>query len=763
MDSFAMPREAGISRESLRSSLFVALRSQPTGLLILDNCEHLASTDESLLNDLAAAAPHLRLVITSRVRPNNPAMRILELEPLDYEHRDETSGNLPPAVELFEKCAQDQDHRFRVTSEDYSYVQEICRQLDGIPLAVELAASRINLFAPSQILRRLADRKKFFAGMSSAGAFFPRSLSSAIRWSFDLLSTKARYVLTGLGRLPGGIFPEHAEQIISSTIDGVNALELIEELRRHSLIQTISTRFGKRLTIYRAIADELDELHQQFDSELLKAMWSNTGRVLCNATEPLLYELRTSRGPDAIDQILLERDNLLAVQRTAVNEGDMETASRAKLVLNEPLLLRGASVLLSQLWNTAPNDADGVRGIDLRIAHARWLRAINAWSEAQQEATCAFERARNVRDEVREHHACLELGLLANARGEFRVAQAYLQQIIQAKSSSVPHAVLVDALAGLGHAAERVETLGQARSRYDEALKLAQSCGDLAAQANLLRRKGNVATQLGSFDEALQFLNESIEIARVSEDLRNEHLALTSSGVVYSEMGQYEQAIDCYDRAQEIAVRIGAQRAVATNEGNRGVALAGLGDHVAAIHGYEIAEEINRKLGNYVAAATNLGNAAVSKAVLGDWQAATTTIQLAREQIQKCDDRIHLAIIEGDFGIMEYCCGRLEAAAELLKSAVNNLNAIGLGNSPLLIPYLECLVGCERERGNAQAAAELNADWQRLRALKSDAWIGRHPLMQTATQRGGAGAVEQSASGSWGKNVLSCRVLKVLR
>lgn len=211
----------------LRGRVLTKISAQPT-LMLLDNCEHVLSGAIAWADELLTAAPELRILTTSRAPLGIPGEQVLPLSPLPAEL---TSGQPGPAVALF--CARAEAARPGIRLDDAA-VARLCEQLDGLPLAIELAAARVRSLSLADIERRLQNR---FALLTATGGNLPdrhRTLAAVIDWSWQLLSTDAQDAMVRLSVFVDGCSAEAAANVLDLGIDP--ALDLIDALVSQSLL-----------------------------------------------------------------------------------------------------------------------------------------------------------------------------------------------------------------------------------------------------------------------------------------------------------------------------------------------------------------------------------------------------------------------------------------------------------------------------------------------------------------------------------------------
>jgi len=212
------------------TAVMKALSSQPS-LLVLDNAEHLLDGVADFISHLRPGASGVRLLVTSQEVLHLAGEYVFRPEPLalpegDDPERIASSG----AVDLFVARAQAADRRFLLDAGNRAAVADICRRLDGIPLAIELAAARIPVLTPAQIEERLQDRFRLLTGNTRTAVARQRTLEATLDWSYHLLSDRERAVLCRLSVFPASWTIDAAESICDE--DGDHAGEMLDLLAR---------------------------------------------------------------------------------------------------------------------------------------------------------------------------------------------------------------------------------------------------------------------------------------------------------------------------------------------------------------------------------------------------------------------------------------------------------------------------------------------------------------------------------------------------
>ena len=204
-------------------------------LLILDNCEHLVEASAKVVDELLHVAPNIKIIVSSREALGINGETVYRVPSLSLPDQDEVTKEAAigyEAVQLFVERAPAANRKFQLTDENASFVAQICSRLDGIPLAIELAASRITVFSPEQVAKRLDDRFKLLTGGSRTALPRQQTLRALIDWSYDLLSQDERALLRRLSVFAGGWTFEAAETICNN----VDVFEHLPQLVNKSLV-----------------------------------------------------------------------------------------------------------------------------------------------------------------------------------------------------------------------------------------------------------------------------------------------------------------------------------------------------------------------------------------------------------------------------------------------------------------------------------------------------------------------------------------------
>jgi predicted ATPase/DNA-binding SARP family transcriptional activator len=277
-------------------------------LLVLDNCEHLVDACAGLAVALLGSAPGLRVLATSREVLGVPGEAVYVVPPLPVPPQSSDAGALAraPAVRLFE--ARGRSAAGPGAPVPVETVAGICRELDGLPLAIELAAARMSVLSAEEIAARLADRFRFLARRRPVAGARHQTLKAAIGWSYDLLSEQERRVFGGLSVFAGG-FTLAAAAVVCCGGDEAAALDLVDQLVGKSLVVTEPAGAGTRYRLLETI--------RQYAAEALAGA-GETERARRRHAEAFLHLAETERD---LGVLLLEQDNFRAALEHTLSGG----------------------------------------------------------------------------------------------------------------------------------------------------------------------------------------------------------------------------------------------------------------------------------------------------------------------------------------------------------------------------------------------------------------------------------------------------------
>ncbi len=492
-------------------------------LLVLDNCEHVLPAAADLAEALLRGCPGVTLLATSRERlgvEGETAWRVPNL-PVPNQDTPSSVESLAAydAVQLFVDRAVRARPNFAVTNDNAAAVAQICQRLDGIPLAIELAAARVRVLTAEQICDGLSDRFRLLTG--GARTLVPRqqTLEASVEWSFDLLSDAERSVLRRLSVFAGGFTLDGAEAVVvGDDIERSTVLDLLTSLADKSLVLMAEEGRAARYDLLETVRQYgLDRLADAGEEAATRARHQAFYVDLADRAE------RDLRGPRERDRYLLfdvEYDNLRAALRASLEEGDGESGMR----------LVGA---LGKYWYARSHGSEGVS----------WGDAVFVLG-AEVDATV---RARAMLGRAWPHFAV----------GGLAALQELAKDAVDLSRAIADRSVLANALALYGNALSFRDPRA-AGPVLDEAVVVARETGEVYALALALVYAGccHGWTDGGPLEDRL--LDEAIELCRLhgEDECLAEALTWRSFAAVFS--GDYPLAEACAEEAGTLARHVGS-------------------------------------------------------------------------------------------------------------------------------------------------------------------------------------------------------------
>ena len=555
-------------RETLKSHLHSRQM-----LLVLDNFEQVVAA-ATLVSELLSACPQLKILVTSRVVLHVRGEQELPVQPLDLPdvHR------LPPlaslcdysAVKLFVDRARAIKPDFVLTDNNAQAVAEICAHLDGLPLAIELAAARIKLLSPKSMVARLDNRLKLLVGGASDLPEHQQTMRTTIDWSYDLLNAQEQKLFEWLSVFASGFTLQAAESIAGDKLQ-LDVLEGLLSLVNQSLIRQKEEPAGDPrfwlLEIIREYGSE--KLHASAELPALYRAHANYFVSLAERAEP---ELTGADQAAWLNQLESEHENIRAALKFLLDSGDGETAARLAAAFWRFWLVRG---YLSEGRQQLQRIASAAVAADTR---AKILMGAGTLAQNQTDYSAA--------------------------RSLFEESLAIWRQIGNKKG-------IATLLHNLGWMAWRQSDYDTAHRLSAEALALHREIGNKLGMAHSLNNLGWVAHHRGDYAAAQDFHEQSLAIRRELGDQRAVAFALTNLGWAVQKQGDYERSLSLIREARESFREVGDKQLLAFSS----LIMAN------ALHEYGDPPEAKKLLNHSIKTSNEIGskyNLAFSLRILGD-------------------------------------------------------------------------------------------------------------------------------------------------
>ncbi len=503
-------------------------------LLVLDNCEHLLDECARVVTYLLTTCPALAVLATSReplMTGGEHVLRVPPLSlpalaaPLDVERLHDHDG-----IRLFVERARAAEPSFRLTAITAPSVVEICRRLDGIPLALELAAMRVRGMGVAHLGDRLDDRFRLLTGGDRGGEPRQRTLLATVDWSYDLLSERERVVMRRLGAFTG-TFSLKAAEAVCLDVDAdargqspITAESMFDDLTK--LVDKSLVQFDQETALYRLLETIrwycLERLAEAGETNFVNRQRSVHYLQLAESGAALIG----GPGQEAwFVQLEQEHDTIRAALAWAIQAGRTDEAARLALGM-------------WQFWRIRAYQREGLR----------WLEQI-----------LALDLTNPLPDSLRPH-LYNALGGLAHSSGRFDEAVAYQAEALRLWTSAGSEAGIAQARIDMAWQYFDQARMDEAFPYAEESLALAERVGDERLLASALMVRSVIAMESARLEGVIPALDRSLAIWRKLEDLDSQVTCLGLLGSAYQRSGDNERSKPFIAESVRLCVRMGSYR-----------------------------------------------------------------------------------------------------------------------------------------------------------------------------------------------------------
>jgi predicted ATPase/class 3 adenylate cyclase len=647
-------------------------------LLVLDDFERVVDAGGAVAG-LLATCPGLKVLVTSRIVLRVKGEHEFAVPPLPVPDRTARSSledlARVPAVALFVQRARAVRPDFAVTDDNAAAVARICRDLDGLPLAIELAAARVKLLPPQAMVARLERRLDLLKGGAKDLPERQRTLRDAIDWSYELLGPAERAIFRRLASFAGGCTLEAAEALCMGA--DADALDSIAALIDNSLVHMTDGPDGEpRYGLLSTIREYgLERLRAEGEEDRVRAGHAEYFLALAEEAEP---ELTKAGQATWLRRLEVEHDNLRAALDWLESSGDHASALRL-----------GAA--LWRFW---------VARAPLREAVDRLTRVLDL--PGAQEPTDI--RARTL------HGAATMLV----SRGDIGTARSMFEAALEIRRALDDRRGVADSLNGLSW----LEVIQGAPDRVDayaaDALTLARDLGDARAEALALNNMSFAASQRSDFEAARSLMTEALELRRRAGDRRGEAYARVNLAGIDAAQGRLESARALVDEGAAVLRDLGDRMTGAWALLTSARIHRARGDGDAAVDALQQAIETWQLGGNHDVLAWTLAELAAVELDVGTLEAAERTSEQALAMARVTGSRLVLANVLPAAATVARAAGDTGRATDLLRESLDI--AAETGDRVLAARAREGLARLELDAGHAAAAADLVAGADALRS-----------------------------------------------
>lgn len=467
---------------SIESTVKQHLASKST-LLILDNFEHLLSA-AFFVSDLLAETSRLTVLVTSRAPLRIVAEQEYPIPPMSLPAQDRATDLIAletsEAVRLFIQRARAVRPDFALTERNAGEIVEICRRLDGLPLALELAAARIRTLEPHEVARRLNRSLSFLTGGPRDLPARQQTLRNAIAWSYDLLDEQMRELFARLGVFSGGFSLEAVEAVCCD-----EALDLLEMLAEQSIVKATLDQFGARYVMLGPVKEyALERLEESGQAATTR---EKHARYFYRLALEAGRNLQGKTQVEWLGRLELEKDNLRAAMAWALDSGDDEVAA-------------GMGWSLWMFWWLHGHQQEGRRAMEALLRH----------NPADPQRSMALAIA----------------GSTTLVQGDHTTANRYFRECIELARAIGDKPRLSFCLSSLGLSSLNLSDWDTAVACFEEALPLFREEGNQMMVSGAWTNLGNADYMQGNLEAAEAHAREGLQVARRIGDPVSTYFAL---------------------------------------------------------------------------------------------------------------------------------------------------------------------------------------------------------------------------------------------
>jgi predicted ATPase len=620
-------------------------------LLLMDNCEHLLSACAQFIAAVLRSCPQVRVLATSREPLGITGEHVYRVPSLSLPDPKRATTATPKSLAQYESVRLFIDRAllvksdFAVTNSSAPAVAQLCHRLDGIPLALELAATRVRSLSVEDINGRLDRRFRLLTGGDRSALPRQQTLRALVDWSYDLLSAQEKTLLARLSVFSGGWTLAAAEAMCGfDPIEDWEVLDLLTSLVDKSLASLTPpeseeegggpTRYGMLETLRQYAREKLQESGEE--EELQRRHW-DWFLALAEGAEPHL------KGPDQVtwlSRLETEHGNLRAALDASAARAEADTAT-----WEVGLRLAGA---LWQFWSVRGYLTEGREYLDralrLRPAAAEGApqgavtgmvaKALGgtgrlASNQGDYEAARAFfEESLSLwqlsDDKNGMAFSLVNLGILAYSQGDHEAARVLYEQCLALYREAGNKSGIADSLGNLGILADNRGDYPAARALYDEGLALYRELGNKRGAAISLLNLGTIADNQGDYEVGRALYEECLLFYRELGDKGGIAVTLANLACSAYDQGDYESSRALHEESLSLRRELGDRRGIANSLASLGIIANSQGDYAAGRALFEESLRLRRALGDRRSAAFSLAGMAV--ACLGESDARGAVI-----------------------------------------------------------------------------------------------------------------------------------------
>lgn len=582
-------------------------------LIILDNCEQLIEATSKLVEKLLQSSPKLKIIATSREALRITGEQTLKVSSLSLPdpQTDNTLEKLEKfeSVKLFIDRAVSVNQNFKVTDDNAGVLAEICFRLDGIPLAIELAAARVKVLSLDKINDRLNDRFKLLTGGERTALPRRQTLRALIDWSYELLSENEKILWRRLAVFSGGWSLESAEKVCGeASIDEADILDLLNNLIEKSIIifDEVNDRYRMLETIKQYGSEKLTEF-----TELKFATLKHLEYFLLRAEE-IKAKLSGVDLKIQLDKLEEDYPNYQAALSWSVEEGKRLESIRLAIALCKYWHIKGF-ISEGRKWLSVLSQRREDIPKPMLASVLNYLGVFDyaqgEYARAEEELLEAFEIRKESGDKRSIADGLNILGLLAYEKGDYEKALEYHEECLKLQrenSDKLGIAISINNLGLIYQDLKKKENEADEEALYKEGLQLFREAGDSRRLATFLNFLGNVFLDKNEFDAAQKYYEESLNLFKELGNKRGIAFSLGSLSNLARNQRDFSKAKKLLEESLLICESLGDKLGMAITYSNLGEIMIYMNDHKQAGIFLEKGLRMLLGLGNYYYIAINL-------------------------------------------------------------------------------------------------------------------------------------------------------------
>ncbi|MCC6463907.1 MAG: SpoIIE family protein phosphatase [Planctomycetes bacterium] len=666
-------------------------------LLVLDNVEACAEAVTRCVQEWRPMAPNARFLVTSRLALETQPQKTVAIKPLSAPRPADAlkkAGYVladSPAIELFAQRAREIDPRFALTPENTRLVADICYRLDGIPLAIELAAGQVGLLNLPQLAQRLDQRLELFRGQGDAAG---RSLEGSLASSWELLDEPERQALMLCSEFAEGFQLELVELLLKHSAR--QASEVVRSLLRHNLLhydRAQELEGEHRFRLFESVRLYAQKMLEA--SGRAAAVRAHTQRALVEYALRWWFMEQEGATPLARRRLKLEHTGLLWLAQTGL---DAEVRAWAAVMVAGTLDSRGERTLALELLTAAKSSAPPGKALDWVILQEASLLAPSKPAEVEAALAGLVLEGAQLLSAINTRSLALQ------ALGRSREAIEWVERgLAQPGAGPLRKANLQDRLGNLfGHTGRSQEAL----QHFQSALQVAREYGDSAMEGRVLYNMSWLAQRNADYENAQRLQSEALRVAQMHEDRALESMVLSSLALSLHMKGEKDQAEKAMQRALRMSREQGNTQLEAQHLNSLARILFEQGRKQEALEAVTASRDLARSIGAKRSEAVAEGNMAAIRIELGEARDAMQSLERAYRMCLELEDKRTALGTLSNIGEVHARKWFEKKDRRALKSAITTLNEActerrELGMEPLFggeLTLARCLVDFGRQQ-----------------------------------------------------------------